>query len=99
MWGIHTHDFASCKKLTDILQNEELIIDLLPQVHRKSYVKKGLNVIEVEFLILDKKQGKKITAGHYGKAVKGKFIRFLATNGIQNTDNFKNNAITIGIYI
>ena len=77
------------QKLTDILKNEEIIIDLLPQVHRKSYVKKGLNVIEVEFLILDKKQGKKITAGHYGKAVKGEFIRFIALNKIKSLDDFR----------
>ena len=75
-------------KLTAILKKEKLVIDLLPQVHRKSYIKKDVNVVEVEFLILDKKLGKKITAGHYGKSVKGEFIRYIAMNKINSVDGF-----------
>ena len=75
-------------KLTAILKEEELVVDLLPQVHRKSYINKDLNVVEVEFLILDKKQGKKMTAGHYGKSVKGEFIRYVAENNITEINDF-----------
>ena len=57
--------------LTNILKEEDLVIDLLPQVHRKSYDKKGVNVVEVEFLIFNKNSQKTSSAGHYGKAVKG----------------------------
>jgi len=72
--------------LTRDLGKEKLIFDLLPQVHRKAY-KPSKNVIRVDFSVLNK--GKKTAAGHFGKAVKGKFIRFLAKNNIQNISDFK----------
>mgnify|MGYP001212649313 CR=1 FL=1 len=75
--------------LTNILKEEELVIDLLPQVHRKSYDKKEVNVIEVEFLIFNTNTEKTSTAGHYGKAVKGEFIRFMALNNVKSIDDFK----------
>ena len=31
-------------RLTEILKKEKLVVDLLPQVHRKSYIKKDVNV-------------------------------------------------------
>ena len=34
------------------------------------------------------KKGRKTAAGHFGKAVKGKFIRFLAQNNIKSIDQF-----------
>jgi len=71
--------------LTKALENEELIFDLLPQVYRKAYTP-NKNVIKVEFIVENK--GKKTSAGHYGKAVKGKFIRFLAENKIKNINDF-----------
>ncbi|MBC8479628.1 MAG: YaaA family protein [FCB group bacterium] len=71
--------------LTRILAEEDVIIDLLPQVHRKAYVP-GNNVIEVEFVVMTK--GKKKTAGHYGKAVKGEFIRYMAENDVTSLDQF-----------
>ena len=74
--------------LTNILKEEELVIDLLPQVHRKSYDKKGVNVVEVEFLILNVNTQKTSTAGHYGKAVKGEFIRYMALNNVKTLDDF-----------
>ncbi len=43
--------------LTEALQNEKVIIDLLPQVHRKAYNSNKKNIIPVDFLILNK--GKK----------------------------------------
>ena len=75
-----------CPFLTEALKNEKVIIDLLPQVHRKAYNPNKENVILVDFLILNK--GKKTAAGHFGKAVKGEFIRYLSKNNITNIDDF-----------
>ncbi|NOZ09289.1 MAG: YaaA family protein [FCB group bacterium] len=72
--------------LTDILAKEDMIIDLLPQVHRKAYQSSD-NVIEVEFVVMSK--GKKKTAGHYGKAVKGEFIRYMAEHNVTSIDQFE----------
>ena len=71
--------------LTEELKKEDSIIDLLPQVHRKAY-NKGSNVITIDFQVI--KKGKKSAAGHFGKAVKGQFIRYIAENKIKNTDDF-----------
>ena len=73
--------------LTKALEKEELIFDLLPQVYRKAYTPNS-NVIKVEFVVENK--GKKTSAGHYGKAVKGRFIRFLAENQVSNIKEFSN---------
>ena len=43
-------------------------------------------MIEVEFVVMTK--GKKKTAGHYGKAVKGEFIRYMAENDVTSLDQF-----------
>ena len=75
--------------LTNILKEEDLVIDLLPQVHRKSYDKKGVNVVEVEFLIFNKNSQKTSSAGHYGKAVKGEFIRYMALNNVTKLEDFE----------
>ena len=72
--------------LTDTLNDEDVIIDLLPQVHRKAYTPNKNSVIPVDFLIVSK--GKKTAAGHFGKAVKGEFIRHMAENNITKTDEF-----------
>ena len=71
--------------ITKELENEDIVFDLLPQVHRKAY-KPNKNVFKVDFVV--KNKGKKTAAGHYGKAVKGKFIRFLATNNISSINEF-----------
>lgn len=73
--------------LTEALKDEKMIIDLLPQVHRKAYTPNKENVICVDFLILNK--GKKSAAGHFGKAVKGEFIRYIAENNITTIDDFE----------
>ena len=73
------------KIITKELEKENLIFDLLPQVHRKAYTKNN-NVINIDFLVVNK--GKKKAAGHFGKSVKGKFIRFLAQNNIKKLDEF-----------
>ena len=69
------------------LTHEDIIFDLLPQVHRKAYTP-NKNTIQIDFLVQHK--GKKSAAGHFGKAVKGQFIRFLATHQITNIKDFKN---------
>tara|TARA_Y100001970_G_scaffold265221_1_gene352602 strand:- start:313 stop:1008 length:696 start_codon:yes stop_codon:yes gene_type:complete len=71
--------------LTEELSKEDLVIDLLPQVHRKAYTK-GKNVISIDFQVI--KKGKKSAAGHFGKAVKGQLIRYIAQNQISNIDDF-----------
>ena len=71
--------------LTDALSKEEFIIDLLPQVHRKAYTPNN-NVFKVDFSVI--KKGKKSAAGHFGKSVKGQFIKYLAENNIQSIDEF-----------
>tara|TARA_Y100001960_G_C14774891_1_gene882505 strand:- start:4248 stop:4946 length:699 start_codon:yes stop_codon:yes gene_type:complete len=72
--------------LTEELNKESFIIDLLPQVHRKAYTPNKKNVIPVDFLIVNK--GKKAAAGHFGKAVKGEFIRYMAENNVTSIDQF-----------
>jgi len=71
--------------LTEALNEEEFIIDLLPQVHRKAYTP-NKNVFKVDFSVI--KKGKKSAAGHFGKSVKGQFIKYLAENNIQSIDDF-----------
>ena len=72
--------------LTEALEKEEFIIDLLPQVHRKAYTPNKKTVTPVDFLVINK--GKRTAAGHFGKAVKGEFIRYMAENNIQSVDQF-----------
>ena len=74
-----------CPILTEALKKESQIIDLLPQVHRKAYAP-NKNVLPVDFLIINK--GKKTAAGHFGKAVKGEFIRHMAENNVTSIDDF-----------
>mgnify|MGYP001312703582 CR=1 FL=1 len=71
--------------LTQTLRAEDLVIDLLPQVHRKAY-KPGDNVKKIDFLVI--KKGKKSSAGHFGKAVKGQLVRYIVNNQIASTDDF-----------
>tara|TARA_B100000959_G_scaffold242928_1_gene265838 strand:- start:276 stop:971 length:696 start_codon:yes stop_codon:yes gene_type:complete len=72
--------------LTEALKEEDIVYDLLPQVYRKAYVP-SKNTIKIEFKVEGK--GKTKAAGHYGKAVKGKFIRFLSENNIINIKDFQ----------
>ena len=72
--------------ISDYLKDEDIIFDLLPQVHRKAYTP-NKNTIQIDFLVQNK--GKTSAAGHFGKAVKGQFIRFLASNQITKTKDFK----------
>ena len=72
--------------ITEHLKNEDIIFDLLPQVHRKAYTP-NKNTIQIDFLVRSK--GRTSAAGHFGKAVKGQFIRFLAINQITKIADFK----------
>ena len=71
--------------LTEALNKEKLIIDLLPQEHRKAYTP-NKNVLRAEFSVINK--GKKVAAGHFGKAVKGQFIKYLSENAITSKKDF-----------
>jgi len=71
--------------ISEELAKEKIIIDLLPEIHRKAYEHK--NIKKVNFYI--KKGNKLVSAGHHGKVVKGQFINFLSLNCIINTDEFE----------
>jgi cytoplasmic iron level regulating protein YaaA (DUF328/UPF0246 family) len=63
----------------------KFVIDLLPQAHKKAV--KYDHGIEVEFVL--KKAGKKMPAGHQGKHIKGRFVRWLIENNITDPKHFK----------
>jgi len=71
--------------LTNTLKDEDLVIDLLPQVHRKAYIPQN-NVKKIDFVVI--KKGKKSAAGHFGKAVKGQLIKYIVQNQITSIDQF-----------
>tara|TARA_B100001142_G_C14264141_1_gene628263 strand:- start:324 stop:1004 length:681 start_codon:yes stop_codon:yes gene_type:complete len=73
------------QSISEELGKEELIIDLLPEIHRKAYEHK--NIKKINFYI--KKEDKLVSAGHHGKVVKGQFINFLSINRISNLDDFE----------
>jgi cytoplasmic iron level regulating protein YaaA (DUF328/UPF0246 family) len=73
--------------LTNTLKDQDLVVDLLPQVHRKAYLPQD-NVKRIDFVVI--KKGKKTGAGHFGKAVKGQLIKYIVQNEITSIDNFDN---------
>ncbi|NDV19959.1 peroxide stress protein YaaA [Pseudodesulfovibrio sp. JC047] len=60
------------------------VIDVLPQAHKKAV--RYEHGIEVEFVL--KKAGKKMPAGHQGKHIKGRFVRWLIENAITDPKQF-----------
>ena len=68
---------------TKYLQTEDLIIDVLPKIHSNSYIAK--NILKIDFKLL--KNGKKVSAGHHGKAIKGKFLKFLVINQLKKIED------------
>ena len=56
---------------------DTFVIDLLPQAHKKAVECIESHAIDFHFL----KNGKKVPAGHHGKRVKGRFVRWLAEQG------------------
>ena len=71
--------------LTKTLNKEDVIFDLLPQIHKKAYTQND-NCTNIDFII--HKNGNKIHAGHRGKVVKGKFIRFICKNQLTKFEDF-----------
>ena len=65
--------------------SECLVIDLLPQAHKKAVAYE--DGIEVEFFV--GKSGKKKSAGHFGKLIKGKFVRWLCVNKVKRVERFQ----------
>jgi len=80
------HKFWNAR-LTKVLDQEDMIIDMLPQVHRKAYNSND-RTINIDFFHI--KNGKKVNAGHLGKTVKGKLIRYICENKIEKIDDFSN---------
>lgn len=72
------------KPIISELLKDCFVIDLLPQAHKKAVSYD--NGIEVEFVI--EKDGKKVPAGHNGKFIKGRFVRWLIENDIRNQESF-----------
>ena len=68
---------------TKKLENENLLIDLLPEIHSKSY--ESSNTVKIDFKFF--RNNKFISAGHNGKAIKGKFIRYIVKNKFENLEN------------
>jgi uncharacterized protein len=58
------------------------VLDLLSQSYQKAVDYPGRIVIDFRV------QGGKKAAGHFGKAIKGRFVRFLLENGIQDIADF-----------
>ena len=67
---------------SNYLKDEDFILDLLPTIHKKSYESK--KSVEIDFKFI--KNNKSISAGHNGKAIKGKFIRFVVENKLEKLD-------------
>ena len=67
---------------TKSLSKEDFILDLLPEVHRKSYTSSKSVKIDFKFL----KGNRSVSAGHNGKAIKGKFLRFVIKNKLKDLE-------------
>jgi len=72
--------------ISNHIKNEELILDLLPAIHRKT-INVGKNIVKINFMV--NKNGTLIQSAHAGKVVKGKFIRFLAQNNVHQLKDIK----------
>lgn len=59
------------------------ILSLLPQAHAKAIAYQPL--IELDFLL----EGGRRSAGHFGKAIKGKFVRFLIEYKVSRPQDFR----------
>ena len=81
---LRLHDYWKLL-FTEYLAKEDLIIDLLPEVHRKSYDSK--NIFKINFYF--EKNGKLISSGHNGKVIKGKYLKYIVENQIDRLDGFK----------
>lgn len=60
------------------------VIDLLPQAHQKAVsYERG---VKVDFSVV--KNGKSVPAGHQGKLIKGKFVRWLCQHAVTDPKDF-----------
>ena len=66
----------------DELSGKRKVVSLLPQSHAKALSLDG--VMHVQFKVAG---GKKL-AGHFGKAIKGRFVRFLLENNVTSVKDF-----------
>lgn len=64
--------------------SSSFVIDLLPQAHRKAI--RYPQGIVVDFFV--EKRGKRVSAGHNGKWIKGRFVRWLCENDVSTPDGF-----------
>jgi len=62
----------------------KFVIDVLPKAHQKAV--RYEDGIVVDFIV--EKNGKRKPAGHHGKRVKGRFVRWLCENGVVSPDDF-----------
>ena len=60
------------------------VIDLLPQAHQKAVSYES--GIQVDFIVV--KNGKSVPAGHQGKLIKGKFVRWLCEHAVTDPEEF-----------
>jgi hypothetical protein len=63
-------------------RGRKMVLSLLPQSYAKALAADEL--IQVNFLV----QGGAKSAGHFGKAIKGKFVRYLVANKVTNPKDF-----------
>lgn len=81
-------DFFGADKLwkekISIFLKDYYVIDLLPIAHRKAVSYE--DGIAVEFVVV--KEGYRKSAGHEGKLVKGKFVRWLIENSVESIERF-----------
>ncbi|MFT4310210.1 MAG: peroxide stress protein YaaA [Candidatus Woesearchaeota archaeon] len=78
--GTYGIEISKTHKMFKTGIKDQFVVDLLPQAHKKAlYYHDG---IRVEFII--QKGTKKMPAGHQGKWIKGRFMRFCAVQNVQN---------------
>lgn len=64
--------------------SEAFVIDLLPKAHQKAV--EYSNGVAVDFIV--EKNGKRKPAGHFGKHIKGRFVRWLCENKATGPESF-----------
>ena len=72
--------------ISNHIKNEDLILDLLPAAHRKA-INVEKHIVRINFMT--NKNGSLVHSAHSGKVVKGKFIRFLAQNNVDDLDGIR----------
>jgi len=73
------------KPLISEILKDKFVIDLLPQAHKKAV--DIVDGVSIDFIIFQ--DGKLKPAGHMGKHIKGRFVRWLCENAITEVGDFK----------